>query len=97
MSTFTVKIRINWNTKVESYSQPYQGKGGAPVKDAEDGDDNMTVDQNNGNVIKNDEENVNENLVHGIKASGAEHTTLRLRMKNIIDIESIKNIDITIK
>ena len=60
MSTFTVKIRINWNTKVESYSQPYQGKGGAPVKDAEDGDDNMNVDQNSGNVIKNDEENENE-------------------------------------
>ena len=60
MSTCTVKIRINWNTKVESYSQPYQGKGGAPVKDAEDGDDNMNVDQNSGNVIKNDEEIENE-------------------------------------
>ena len=45
---------------MESYSQPYQGKGGAPVKDAEDGDDNMNVDQNSGNVIKNDEEIENE-------------------------------------
>ena len=45
---------------MESYSQPYQGKGGAPVKDAEDGDDNMDVDESKGNVVKNEDENENE-------------------------------------